>query len=102
MANDPKDTKKSDARDLAGRWPDTPLLRRNEMVSLKLTPLRFAQTGEPKSLSFRPALLDERLGLGQGRGEKLKTTARFALLAAPCIRPSEALARVHLTYPCPR
>ena len=64
-----KKPKKSDARGLAGLRPDTPLLRRNEMVSLKLTPLRFAQTGEPKSLSFRPALLDERLGLGQVKSE---------------------------------
>jgi len=40
--NDEKETKKSDARDLAGLRPDTPLLSQNEMVSLKLTPLRFA------------------------------------------------------------
>ena len=43
--------------------PLTALLSRNEMVSLKLPPLCCGQTGEPKGLSFRPALLDERLGL---------------------------------------
>jgi len=40
--DDEKGTKKSDARDLAGLRPDTPLLSRNEMVSLKLASLRQA------------------------------------------------------------
>jgi len=50
LADDPKETKKSDARDLAGLRPDTPLLSRNEMVSLKLT--RDAST--PGLLGLRP------------------------------------------------
>ena len=63
LADVPKETKRTFARDLAGLRPDTALLSRNEMVSLKLTPLRFAQTGEPKA--FRSVLRDsgERQGL---------------------------------------
>jgi hypothetical protein len=55
LPDDAKETKRSDARDLAGLRPDTPLLSRNEMDSLELPPLRSGQTGEPKGLSFRLA-----------------------------------------------
>jgi len=84
LADDPKEAKKSDARDLAGLRPDTLLLSRNEMVSLKLTRYAFtpgllgpkAQTAlafpaalrsnrRAQSLSSRLPLLDERQGLRQ-------------------------------------
>jgi len=82
--DDEKGTKKSVARDLAGLRPDTPLLSRNEMVSLKLTRYAFtpgllvptAQT----ALAFPAALRSNRRA--QSLSSRLPRAYRHSCLAS--------------------